>query len=119
MLLTLFVFFFQESSYNGGGGGGRERSLESKSPASTRHPSLEIKKAKLEEPFSPQMIGGDPYGLYLYQQWAAATHGKGGQMHPAAAAAAFSAFSNHYAQAVKVSTYIYYIIIYKVHLYSS
>ena len=67
MLLTLFVFFFQESSYNGGGGG-RERSLESKSPASTRHPSLEIKKAKLEEPFSPQMIGGDPYGLYLYQQ---------------------------------------------------
>ena len=105
MLLTLFVFLFQESSYNGGG---RERSLESKSPAISRNPSLEIKKAKLEEPFSPQMIGGDPYGLYLYQQWAAATHGKGGQMHPAAAAAAFSAFSNHYAQAVKVSTYLLY-----------
>lgn len=100
----------ESSSYNGGG---RERSLESKSP---RHPSLEVKKAKLEEPFSPAHIvsgsgsggngssgGGDPYGLYLYQTWAAATQGKGPMPPAAMQAAAMQAWSNHYAQAVKVN----------------
>ena len=95
--------------------------MESKSP---RHPSLEVKKAKLEEPFSPAQIvsgsgtgstggggsgggngsgGGDPYGLYLYQTWAAATQGKGPMPPAAMQAAAMQAWSNHYAQAVKVN----------------
>ena len=72
------------------------------------------KKAKLEEPFSPAHIvsgsgsggngssGGDPYGLYLYQTWAAATQGKGPMPPAAMQAAAMQAWSNHYAQAVKV-----------------
>ena len=120
---TDFIFYnFLQESYNNGGG--RERSLESKSP---RHPSLEVKKAKLEAPCSPAQIvsgsgtgsgnnggtgsGGDPYGLYLYQTWAAATQGKGPMPPAAMQAAAMQAWSNHYAQAVKVKTYFYYYIV--------
>ena len=47
--------------------------------------------------------GGDPYGLYLYQTWAAATQGKGPMPPAAMQAAAMQAWSNHYAQAVKVN----------------
>ena len=88
-----------QESYNGG----RERSLESKSPRHQQN-SLEVKKPKLEEPFSPQnVMAADPFGLYLYQQWASTVGKAAGPMHPAAASAAFQAFSTYYTQAIKVN----------------
>ena len=88
-----------QESYNGG----RERSLESKSPRHQQN-SLEVKKPKLEEPFSPQnVMAADPFGLYLYQQWASTVGKTAGPMHPAAASAAFQAFSTYYTQAIKVN----------------
>ena len=93
------MFLPLQESYNGG----RERSLESKSPRHQQN-SLEVKKAKLEEPFSPQnVMSADPFGLYLYQQWASTVGKAAGPMHPAAASAAFQAFSSYYTQAIKVS----------------
>ena len=94
-----FLFLPLQESYNGG----RERSLESKSPRHQQN-SLEVKKPKLEEPFSPQnVMAADPFGLYLYQQWASTVGKAAGPMHPAAASAAFQAFSTYYTQAIKVN----------------
>ena len=93
------MFLPLQESYNGG----RERSLESKSPRHQQN-SLEVKKPKLEEPFSPQnVMAADPFGLYLYQQWASTVGKTAGPMHPAAASAAFQAFSTYYTQAIKVN----------------
>lgn len=93
--VTYFYSLLQDSASHNGG---RERSLEAKSPRHLDPP----KKAKVDHPEFPGGSGNDPYGLLLYQTWAAAA-GKaagGPHLHPAAAAAA--AWSSHYAQAIKV-----------------
>ena len=48
-------------------------------------------------------MAADPFGLYLYQQWASTVGKTAGPMHPAAASAAFQAFSTYYTQAIKVN----------------